>query len=282
MKWSAEETEFIIRNYSSKGRNYCAEVLGRTIQSVSGKARRHRLFSTVTKANRVAEEYTSWLTSKRPNIVALSPYILSSTAIPHKDLTCGHTWDAPPNRIKSGSGCPHCAHNKPWTTESYRQKISGLEVELLEPYRPNDTPLLHKHKLCGHEWLARLRDIVRGHSCPKCARKPYSKVAIKWLSSFNNPRILHAENGGEAIVAGYKVDGYDPKTNTVYEFHGDVFHGNLDIYSPDEYCHPFNKEKTADELWQDTFDKMHKLSKVATVIYIWEKDYRDGKTFSEF
>lgn len=280
--WSKEETEFIIKNYPSKGRNYCAESLGKTVGSVASKARRHGLFSTVTRANSKAEQYSSWLDTYRPEIIALGEYTLSSKSILHKSLVCEHSWLATPNNIKRGSGCPECAHNKPLDTETYKRKIVDSEFELLEDYIPNDTKLLHRHKVCGHEWNVRPRDIVKGQNCPKCSRRNYSSVAIEWLNSLENPNILHAENGGEKLVAGYKVDGYDPVTNTVYEFHGDVFHGNLEVYSPEYKCHPFDKTVTAEDLFEATFEKMNNISEVATVIYIWEKDYRAGKSYEYF
>ncbi len=86
----------------------------------------------------------------------------------------------------------------------------------------------------------------------------------------------------EKSIEGYRVDGYDPITNTVYEFNGDVFHGNLDIFHEEDTCHPFDKKVTAGELWDNTFNKMLKLSKVSRVIYIWETDYKNGKTFNSF
>lgn len=110
----------------------------------------------------------------------------------------------------------------------------------------------------------------------------YSPISIEWLDSLNNSNIKHAENGGEEVIAGYWVDGYDPTTNTVYEFHGDVFHGNLDIYNPEDTPNPYDKRATAEQLWQKTYDRMEKLSEVAKVIYIWEKDYREGKNYECF
>ena len=32
-------------------------------------------------------------------------------------------------------------------------------------------------------------------------------------------------------IDGYIVDGYDSKTNTIYEFNGDFWHGNPNIYN---------------------------------------------------
>ena len=63
-------------------------------------------------------------------------------------------------------------------------------------------------------------------------RDIYSKLACQWLLSLKNENIQHALNHGEVILPdikyknkNIKVDGFDPKTNTVYQFHGCFFHG---------------------------------------------------------
>ena len=60
-----------------------------------------------------------------------------------------------------------------------------------------------------------------------------SKVAFQWLyyqdKQSGGNRIKHARNGCEQVIpvkrGKVKVDGYDPSTKTVYEFHGCEFHG---------------------------------------------------------
>ena len=89
---------------------------------------------------------------------------------------------------------------------------------------------------------------------------PYSQKAISWLQSIERKEgiiIQHAESGGERCIplengGRIHLDGWCEETNTAYEFHGDVWHGNPKIFSPDEYCHPHNKEWTAGELFEKT------------------------------
>ena len=53
-------------------------------------------------------------------------------------------------------------------------------------------------------------------------------TALKWLAWLEHStgvKIQHAGNGGEVKIRPYKVDGFDPVTNTVYEFYGCVYHG---------------------------------------------------------
>ena len=60
-----------------------------------------------------------------------------------------------------------------------------------------------------------------------------NKIAFQWLyyqdKQLEGKRIEHARNKGEQMIrvknGKVKVDGYDPMTKTVYEFHGCEFHG---------------------------------------------------------
>jgi hypothetical protein len=62
--------------------------------------------------------------------------------------------------------------------------------------------------------------------CPKCGSN-VSKAGNVWLDSFNNPRMIREHTH---FIAGkrFKLDGYDPTTNTVYEYFGYFWHGHPD------------------------------------------------------
>ena len=116
---------------------------------------------------------------------------------------------------------------------------------------------------------------LNGAGCPQCSSKGYSKIAIKWLNSISLD-IQHAENGGEYRIPNtkYRVDGYVPSTNTVYEFHGDVFHGNPELFKPTDNCHPFNKYITAKELYDKTIERENEIKSLGyNLIVMWESDF---------
>ena len=72
-------------------------------------------------------------------------------------------------------------------------------------------------------------------------------------------------------IANYKVDGYDPETNTVYEFLGDYWHGNPEVYDPDEY----NKScsKTFGQLFDETNIRLEHIKSLGyNIITKWEND----------
>jgi len=65
-------------------------------------------------------------------------------------------------------------------------------------------------------------------------KENYSKQSITWLQHFNNKNISHALNASEIIIAGAKVDGFDHKSQTVYQYHGCFWHGCTKCYKDRE------------------------------------------------
>ena len=118
----------------------------------------------------------------------------------------------------------------------------------------------------------------RGHGCPKCANSGASNKSVKWLESISAKEqiyIQHAENDGEFRIPNtrFKVDGFCKETNTVYEFHGNCWHGNPCLYEPTDTPHPFNN-KTAKELYDATIDREYRIKELGyNLIVMWENNY---------
>ena len=74
----------------------------------------------------------------------------------------------------------------------------------------------------------------------------------------------------------YKVDAYDPETNTIYEFLGDYWHGNPEVYDSEDIN--TNNGKTFKELYDDTFERLYEIKTLGyDVKYIWESDWKEKK-----
>lgn len=79
-----------------------------------------------------------------------------------------------------------------------------------------------------------------------------SKSETKWLDDLGvTERQVWLED------VKYKVDGYDPSTNTVYLYHGRFWHGCPETYDPEE-IHPIIKLKMKD-LYQKTMEYENKI-----------------------
>jgi len=71
----------------------------------------------------------------------------------------------------------------------------------------------------------------------------------------------------------FTVDGFDPTTNTVYEFLGNYWHGNPEVFDP-EGVNPRTSEKYG-VLYRRTLRRLELLKKAGyTVVFIWENDFK--------
>lgn len=111
---------------------------------------------------------------------------------------------------------------------------------------------------------------LNGSGCPVCIHT-ISKCEVLWLDFLN---ITERNFTIKINNKRFKVDGYDPKTNTCYEFNGDYFHGNPKIFNPDT-INPTVK-KSFGELFQNTIRKEQILKEAGyNVISIWESDFKE-------
>ena len=71
----------------------------------------------------------------------------------------------------------------------------------------------------------------------------------------------------------YRVDGYCTETNTIYEFHGDYWHGNPKIYKSD-HINVVNG-KTMGELYQNTIFREQQLVALGyNIVIMWESEFK--------
>tara|TARA_R100000951_G_scaffold106264_1_gene100729 strand:+ start:1 stop:876 length:876 start_codon:yes stop_codon:yes gene_type:complete len=115
-------------------------------------------------------------------------------------------------------------------------------------------------------------------------KKNYSRNGVAWIkhmSKLTGNQIQHAENGKEFKITVnenhfYLADGYCKKTNTVYEFNGDYWHGNPAVYDADD----INKttKTTFGDLYKKTLEKEDTLKRMGfNVVSIWEKDWNEKR-----
>ena len=114
-----------------------------------------------------------------------------------------------------------------------------------------------------------------------------SLKALQWLylkeheipkQGASADRIRHVRNGGEqtvrTAVTSYFVDGYDPLTCTVYEFHGCLYHGCPRCYPNRQAKHYATPDRTIEELYEATICKRMALLRAGyTVIEQWECEW---------
>jgi len=167
-----------------------------------------------------------------------------------------------PSEFLMGYGCAKCSwENARLTTDEIikrAKKIHGDRYDYSRVNYTNNSPKIEiicsKHGIF-HQWAKQHIHSTHPNGCPKCAHI-VSRPSQQWLDSLNIPDDAeHREVGGLIVNRRYTVDGYDPDTRTVYEFHGDYFHGN-----PNNPKFPHDKinptvGKTFGELYENTLKK---------------------------
>lgn len=190
--------------------------------------------------------------------------------------------------ISQKLGCPKCAA----VGQSQRMLSSLDKFKQLASAAHNDKYQYHLVKYtnthtkmniwCPDHGLFTQRPcdhIGKRLGCPSCVKLGYSRKAVEWLehvSSTTNVNIQHAGNRGEYRIPGtrYSADGFCYETNTVYEFYGDKWHGNLARFRPDDKCHPLDRGVTALQLHNKTIERENNLIKLGyQVVTIWELDW---------
>jgi hypothetical protein len=118
----------------------------------------------------------------------------------------------------------------------------------------------------------------RGKGCPKCSNQ-HSKISIQWLTYMEikySVKIIHAQNQGEYLIPNsrYKADGYSESINTIFEFHGDFWHGNPILYDKNKVN--IRLGLTFGELHEKTLQKSNFIRENGyNLIEIWENDWKN-------
>lgn len=179
-----------------------------------------------------------------------------------------------------GNGCKKCATARQLSdTETF---VSKAKVKHGETYDYSLVNYVHAQEkvsiICkkhgAFDQVACYH--LSGNGCPKCGNH-ISSSATKWLDSLNVPLREYRFKPKTGRV--FPVDGYDPATETVYQFHGDYWHGNIRRYNPKE-INKINK-KTFGELYNRTIARDSLIRRTIApsgkpykLVTIWEMDWQ--------
>ena len=235
------------------------------------------------------DKYNDALIKVNNLIICTEEYTTYKDILEHSCIKHGTFFTSPSNALKIRNKfiCIKCniewnARNRTNSQETILLRIfnkHGNKVLLQEDYKGID--YAHKFK-CDkdHEWSTSMDSIInQGTGCPHCCtHKHYSTIERRWISFMKrkiNPDILTLDDEILKIcLPEYKrsirPDGYDPKTKTVYEFHGDYWHGNL--RTKQQYS-------LGDLSKKDLNRKTRKREKALLragykVVYCWEMDFK--------
>lgn len=182
-------------------------------------------------------------------------------------------------------GCIECIKEKEniYNKESFIE--TSLKIHKDKPYdysKVNYTNLdneveiiCKKHKSFK---IKPIQHILDGIGCSLCKMKlTISNVSIEWLnfiSIFNGIFIQHGKNGKEFRIptTRYRADGYCKESNTIYEFHGSFWHGDIRYYNKNDIN--YMTKTTFGHLYENTKKREEHIKKLGfNLVVIWEFDW---------
>jgi len=234
------------------------------------RGNRYTTESYITKANIIHNDIYNY---------SLVCYKNSTTNI---DIICdehGVFSQRPDIHINQKSGCPKCSHNFSYTHDDFVNKSKEKyknKYEIISLYNGMKHPLTIK---CAEhdEFTISMAEhhLAKDGSCPQCAKikrqeglKPgnISKAETTWLDSlaipFRQHRVVFSDQN-------FIVDGFDPITNTVYEYYGSYWHGNPAKYNKDDVNVVINK--TFGELYEQTLNRETLIKTRYKLIVKWDQ-----------
>ena len=101
--------------------------------------------------------------------------------------------------VNKGSGCPHCASNRRWTSEERIEQINKLEniefVSWRDGYKNKNSKVNVRCRIDGFCWNARVDNIVNGKGCPKCAKTGFNKTKAGTLYALRSACGMYVKVG---------------------------------------------------------------------------------------
>jgi hypothetical protein len=182
--------------------------------------------------------------------------------------------------INSKHGCPICGGSQKKTLEQIISECKAIHGDLFDYSKSIYINFdIHMEIICkkhGSFWQTPNNHIIGKQGCPVCFHK-ISKGEMEWLNYIGIPDDKSHRN----VLLRFsdrkiKADGYDPITNTVYEYYGNYYHGNPAMYKSEDYNEKTNC--TFGELYNKLLAKEKSIINAGfNLIYIWEKDWKEWK-----
>ena len=122
--------------------------------------------------------------------------------------------------------------------------------------------------------------------------KPHSHASMEWLYWINHQlrqqrqstedQLMHAHNQGEHTISVGRhqmhVDGFDPTTQTVYEFQGCFYHGCLTCFPHRDQLHRKHDQMSMRQIYQLTQDRNQLIREAGyPLVEMWECQWNKQK-----
>lgn len=198
--------------------------------------------------------------------------------------TCGRLFSQRPGMHLQAHGCNLCYTKRAKPLEELKKNMTEKYGDLFdykdvtEFIENNTTWFTVWCNTCGKSFETTIKmHVDQDAGCKHCKEGNFSGMSLKWLEyrqTIDKANIQHAGNIGEYRIPGtnHKADGYCKETKTIYEFHGDYWHGNPKIKNPNALNE--KNGRLFGELYKETLEKERIIKSLGyNYISIWESEW---------
>ncbi len=183
-KWETRGRELL----NGTGCSVCNHKKG--LEKRTGKTRR--------KTN---EEFVKEISMVNKDITLLTKYKTMKVKVRCKCNIDGHEWEAYPQNLERGHGCPLCSAKK--TSErltcsdfDFKNKMASIrpDVKIIGEYTGVANKVECECLTCGFKWSTCACNLLAGKGCPKCGNEQKAIAHLRSHESFEEEFYLKIKN----------------------------------------------------------------------------------------
>lgn len=144
-------------------------------------------------------------------------YINNYTKIKCRCKIDGYEWEATPNHLLQGRGCPLCGGTLKKTHEQFVKEMKEINpnIEIISEYINTQTKIKCRCSIDGYEWEALPSFLLRGGGCSRCAHTGESwmdRALYEILLTYDSDAVYR-----EKDTIGMELDSFCPNLNLAFE-----------------------------------------------------------------
>ncbi len=181
-----------------------------------------------------------------------------------------------PSAHLKGHGCAKCANVGRLTTEEFvtrARRVHGDKYDYSQVnYEYSIVRVTIKCVKHNKSFQQTPNAHLYGRGCPLCSFNSISKAQNNWLEFIESYYGISTEREYLITNTKWRADGYHKDSNTVFEFHGDFWHGNPKIYDPSQ-LNAING-KSMGTLYKRTAYREERIKELGyNLVVIWESEW---------
>lgn len=106
------------------------------------------------------------------SLEVLTNYKNAKTKVKVRCKMHNHMFDATPNDLCQGHGCPKCGGSYKKSHEDFVSELYlvNKDIEVIGEYVNDSVKICFRCVICGHDWVTSPNSVLRGTGCAKCAK----------------------------------------------------------------------------------------------------------------